>query len=145
MIVIDTNILLYAVNRNDTRSSRAIRALESIVNRGAGWAVSWTIVYEFMRVATHPNVFPSPLGAAAAWEFIMELIQRPDCLLLTETVVHPEMLSQCLRETSRIRGNQLHDFHLAVLMREHGIRSLLTEDRDFRMFPWIEIQTLPES
>jgi len=143
MILIDTNILLYAVNRDDERSTRAGRSLESIVNSGSSWALSWSIVYEFLRVATHPKVFSMPLDCESAWNFISDLIDRPGCLMLTETVVHQEVVDLCLKEIPRIRGNLLHDFHLAVLMHEHGIKQILTEDRDFRMFPWIEVTFLP--
>lgn len=143
MILLDTNILLYAVNGDDPRSPRARQALESIVNSGGPWALSWSIVYEFLRVATHPRVFPSPLDLETAWTFISEIGNQPGGLMLTETVDHSENLSRCIGDAPRIQGNLLHDFHLAVLMREHGIRRIFTEDRDFLMFPWIEIQRLP--
>jgi len=143
MILIDTNILLYAVNRSDERSARASRSLESMVNGGSHWAMSWSTVYEFLRVATHPKVFSSPLDCESAWDFISEIINRPGCLILTETVVHGETVDQCLKEIPRIRGNLLHDFRIAVLMREHGIKQILTEDRDFRIFPWIDVISLP--
>lgn len=143
MILIDTNILLYAANRDDERSTRAAQSLESIVNGGSNWALSWSIIYEFLRVATHTKVFPSPLDCESAWSFISEIISQPGCIILTETVVHRETIDACLKEIPRIRGNLIHDFHLAVLMREHGIKQILTEDRDFRMFPWIEVKSLP--
>ncbi|HMO51799.1 MAG TPA: PIN domain-containing protein [Kiritimatiellia bacterium] len=144
MILIDTNIFLYAVNGDDPRSSTARRALESIINSGGPWALSWSIVYEFLRVATHPRVFPAPLDAERAWAFIAEIIHHPGGLMLTETVVHEETVDRCIQEAPRMHGNLLHDFHIAVLMREHGIKRVLTENRDFLMFPWIEVQRLPD-
>jgi len=145
MILIDTNILLYAVNGDDQRSAQACQALEAIANAESTWALSWSIVYEFLRVATHPRVFAVPLDDESAWRFISEIIRQPNCLMLTETVVHSETVDQCLKEGPRIRGNLLHDFHIAVLMREHGIKMILTEDRDFRMFPWIDVKSLTET
>lgn len=143
MILVDTNIFLYAVNGDDPRSAAAQRALESVINSGGSWAVSWSVVYEFLRVATHPRVFPAPLDAETAWAFVAELIRHPNCTMLTESVVHPETVDHCLAEAPRMNGNLLHDFHLAVLMREHGIKRILTEERDFLMFPWIEVHRLP--
>ena len=145
MILIDTNILLYAVNRDDPRSSMACRALESLLNSGSPWVLSWNIVYEFLRVATHPRVFPSPLDAETAWAYIAEIIRLPNGVLLTESAVHQETVDRCLAEAPRMQGNLLHDFHTAVLMREHGIKRIITEDRDFLMFPWIKVQRLPDS
>ena len=143
MILIDTNILLYAVNGDDPRSARACRVLESIVNRGGTWVLAWSVVYEFLRVSTHPRVFPTPLNLDTSWGFVAGLIRQPGVLMLAETAVHQETVELCLAEAPRIQGNLLHDFHLAVLMREHGIKRILTEDRDFLMFPWIEVQRLP--
>ena len=138
MILIDTNILLYAVNSNDVRSDKARKTLETIINGGGRWALSWTVIYEFMRVATHPRVFASPISAKTAWSFISDILRQPGGIILSETLHHQETLDQCMREAPRIKGNQLHDFHLAVLMREHGVKKILTEDQDFLMFPWVE-------
>ena len=143
MLLIDTNILLYAVNRDDPRASTARRALESIINSGSPWAMSWSIVYEFLRVATHPRVFPSPLDVESAWAFIAGLIRQPGCVMVAETMVHEETVDRCIMEAPRMHGNLLHDFHLAILMRELGITQIFTEDRDYLMFPWIEVQRLP--
>jgi predicted nucleic acid-binding protein len=33
----------------------------------------------------------------------------------------------------------LHDAHTAILMREHGIRRLVTRDGDFRRFPFLDV------
>ncbi len=143
MILIDTNILLYSINSDDPRSPRAGHALESLVNSGASWALSWSIVYEFLRVSTHPRVFSSPLDTETAWAFLSDLIRHPSGLILSETSIHKDTVDLCIAESPRIQGNLLHNFHLAVLMREHGITRILTEDRDFLMFPWVEVQRLP--
>lgn len=38
-----------------------------------------------------------------------------------------------------LRGNLTHDFHTAVLMREHGIARIYTRDADFHRFPWVQV------
>ena len=48
----------------------------------------------------------------------------------------------CLAEAPRVTGNILHDLHTAVLMREHGIDEILTEDRDFLSFSWVTVVSL---
>ena len=142
MITVDTNILLYAVNQDDPHSAQACRALEQIINDHRPWSLSWGVVYEFLRVSTHPNVFSSPLESGEAWSFVSELVAQPRCIMLTETTAHQTMLTQCIQEFPRIRGNLMHDLHLAVLMREHGVAHLLSEDHDFRLFPWIDSVSL---
>jgi toxin-antitoxin system PIN domain toxin len=142
MILVDTNVLLHAVNRDSPDCAAARGALETLTNGHRTWALSWTIAYEFLRVATHPRVFPRPLDIADAWEFLHGLISRPTCLLLMETGQHQEIFGRCLGECPRLRGNILHDLHTAILMREHGIHAILTQDLDFQAFPWVRRLTL---
>jgi predicted nucleic acid-binding protein len=50
-----------------------------------------------------------------------------------------------LGKLPRLGGNLVHDLHHAVLMREHGVRDILTCDTDFRLFSWIRIRTPEEA
>ncbi len=59
--------------------------------------------------------------------------------LLVATELHGTLLSQLIQELPLFAGNKLHDLHIAVLMREHGIRRIYTRDTDFNLFPGIEV------
>jgi predicted nucleic acid-binding protein len=37
------------------------------------------------------------------------------------------------------RGNQVPDAHLAAILKQHGIRTLYTHDRDFRRFDFLRV------
>jgi uncharacterized protein len=139
MIVVDTNVLLYAVNRSSPLHATAQRALEEVVNGGGPWAITWPIVYEFLRVATHPKVFPKPLPMDDVLEVLVNLLQSPSARLLTETEEHLPLMASCRKEVPRLKGNLLHDFHTAVLMREHAAKEILTFDQDFKAFPWVKV------
>jgi uncharacterized protein len=39
-----------------------------------------------------------------------------------------------------VRGNLVPDAHLAALLRQHGIRTLYTNDSDFRKFSFPDVQ-----
>jgi len=142
MILVDTNILLYAVNKDSVLHAKANEALENLVNSGENWALSWGIIYEFLRVATHPRVFPKPLTFDRAWTFVTELTNCSSCSLLGETPLHREMVETCRKEVGQLQGNLLHDFHQAVLMREHVVIHVLTCDTDFRLFKWVRPREL---
>ncbi len=43
-----------------------------------------------------------------------------------------------IEETPGLTGNLAHDAHIAVLMREHGLRRIYTRDADFFRFPFLE-------
>ena len=52
---------------------------------------------------------------------------------------HAAVLEQTVRELPDIRGNQMHDMHTAVLMREHGVSRICTRDTDFHRFPFLTV------
>jgi predicted nucleic acid-binding protein len=45
---------------------------------------------------------------------------------------------------ARATGNLSFDAQIAAVCREHGVSRLVTRDRDFSRFPWIEIVDLEE-
>jgi predicted nucleic acid-binding protein len=38
------------------------------------------------------------------------------------------------------RGNLVPDAHLAALLRQHGVKTLYTHDRDFLKFPFLDVR-----
>ena len=142
MVAVDTNVLVNAVNADAPDHARASRALEGLVNGAERWALSWTVIYEFLRVVTHPRVFARPLSLAEAHSLIDELLASPTCTLITESDQHRQLLQESIEDIPRLAGTILHDFHIAVLMREHGIEELLTFDTDFRAFSWLKMREL---
>ena len=101
--------------------------------------MTWSIVYEFLRVSTHPRVLRRPWTAAKAWEFVSALNASRGLSILVATDRHAEVASQVITEIPHLAGNLLHDTHTAVLMREHGIRQICTRDADFHRFPFLEV------
>ena len=60
-LVVDTNILLYVVNRGCPEYEFCLDFLRGLVATGDTCFVPENVIYEFLRVATHPRVFPKPL------------------------------------------------------------------------------------
>ena len=139
MFVVDTNVLLYAANRDALEHAPCRERLESWRRGAQPWYTSWSILYEFVRVVTHPRVLEQPWSAAHAWGFVRALLDSPTHRPLVESDRHGAIVQEVLPEVPGLRGNLLHDFHTAVLMREHGIRRIWTRDVDFHRFPWVEV------
>ena len=139
MRVVDTNILLYAADRDSEFHAPCRRCLENLRADQVPSYLSWSICYEFLRVSTHPRVFRSPWDSRLAWSFIESILAAPGFGLLTETNRHQAALEQTLAELTGLRGNILHDVHTAVLMRENGINRIYTRDTDFARFPFLTI------
>ena len=139
MLVIDTNVLIYAAVRQSEFHDACRRRIEACRQRASPWYLSWPICYEFMRVCTHPNVLPQPWTIAGAWNFLEVMLSAPGGGLLLPTSRHAAIFAEVAAELPHLRGNILHDAHTAVLMREHGIRDLYTRDTDFSRFPFLRV------
>lgn len=139
MIVVDTNILVYAANEASPHHAPCRRWLEDRRRGSSAWFLSWAIVYEFLRVITHRRVIPVPWNASSAWRFVESLIAAPGLSMLVPTIRHPEIAAEVIAEMPELSGNFFHDAHIAILMREHGIRQICTRDADFHRFPFVEV------
>ncbi len=134
MFVVDTNILVYSVNSTSPFHEPCVALLEEWRPRPDAWFCTWGIVYEFVRVTTHPRTMRRPWSARRAWEFVDGLMASPGFALLRETERHHAVASQVILETPELTGNAIHDAHVAILMREHGIRTIYTRDTGFHRF-----------
>lgn len=139
MVVVDTNVLIYAADASSPFHSACHRWLETRRSGAGAWFMTWSIVYEFLRVSTHPRVMRRPWSAAKAWQFVSALTASPGLSILVATDRHAEVAAQVIAEIPHLAGNLLHDTHTAVLMREHGIRQICTRDADFHRFPFLEV------
>lgn len=138
MFVADTNVLIHAADADSPFHRECHTCLEDWRHRTSAWYVTWAILYEFLRVTTHPRVFRQPWPVARAWEFIEVLLASPGLSILAPTERHSSVLSGVLGELPHLAGNVIHDTHTAVLMLEHGIRRIYTRDTDFHRFPFLE-------
>jgi toxin-antitoxin system PIN domain toxin len=138
VLVVDTNVLVYAADADSSFHAACRDWLERQRGRADAWYTTWAILYEFLRVTTHPRVMRRPWSAPGAWEFIAALLASPGLGVLVPTQRHAEIVAQVIGELPHLAGNLLHDAHTAVLMREHGIRRIVTRDTDFHRFPFLE-------
>lgn len=139
MFVVDTNLLLYAVNPDSPDHAAARTLLEEWRCGERLWFLTWGIAYEFLRVATHPCMFPEPLDLPTARAWLDVLVATPVVGMLVETDRHGAVLAEIVRLRPRSRGNLLHDLHTAALMREHGVTEIRTADTDFHQFPFLDV------
>lgn len=140
MFVVDTNIILYAVNKSSPIHAACRRRLLEWRRQSVPWFLTWGILYEFLRVATHPRVFSQPLRIAAAWTFLESLLDGSSLTVLSEGERHREIVAGILEEIPELSGNVLHDVHTAAIMRQHGIHVIYTRDTDFHRFPFLEVR-----
>jgi toxin-antitoxin system PIN domain toxin len=139
VLVVDTSVLVYAANASSPFHPACRQALEGWRRGPGAWYATWAILYEFLRVTTHPRVLSPAWSAGQAWSFVESLLASPGFGVLVATARHAAVVAEVLREVPHLSGNLVHDAHTAVLMREHGIRRVYTRDTDFHRFPWVEV------
>jgi toxin-antitoxin system PIN domain toxin len=138
MFVVDTNVLVHAVDDGSPFHLPCRDALMRWRRSSSRWFTTWSVLYEFTRVVSHPGIARLGQPASQAWRFVEELLACPGLSLLVETERHAAMVADLLREVPAVAGNLVHDAHIAILMREHGVRRIYTRDAAFRRFPFLE-------
>lgn len=143
MIALDTNILVYAHREEFPEHARALEWLQHLATRPAPWALPVFAVGEFLRVVTHPRVFDPPSTLDSALAALEALFGSPGLRVLSPERRYPVLFAEAVR-VARATGNLAFDAQVAALCREHGVAHLLTRDRDFSRFPWIQIVDLDD-
>ena len=139
MIAVDTNILVYAHRADSEWHDRASAAIRALAEGRAAWAIPWPCLHEFLAVVTHPRIFNPPTPPAQAIAQIDAWFESPGVVLLSESGGHWTQL-RSLIEAGRITGPVVHDARIAAMCLEHGVRELLSADRDFSRFPALTLR-----
>lgn len=139
MFVADTNVLIYAADADAPEHGQCRELLEKWRTQSTPWYLTWGVVYEFLRVTTHTRVFAEPWSPADAWSFLEAVLAAPTLRVLAETSGHATILAELMAEIPQLRGNLVHDAHIAALMREHGLTTIVTRDTDFHRFGFLEV------
>lgn len=135
---IDANILVYASDQDSIVHPAAVQFLRRCAGRSEVFCLAWVTISAYLRIVTHPSVFRRPLSPEEAMANIDGLLVLPQVRVLGEE----EGFWGVYREVATgvaPRGNLVPDAHLAAVLRQHGVRTLYTRDRDFLRFDFLEI------
>ena len=136
MIAVDTSLLAYAANRFAPQHVRAARVLEGLANGDVPWALPWTVVHEFLRLVTHPHGVARPLSPVDAWAFVGQITAAAPVRMLGPAERHDAALAEVMAMVPGLPAG----FETAVVLREHGLRELLTTDRAMEQFPFLTLR-----
>jgi toxin-antitoxin system PIN domain toxin len=136
---VDVNLLLYASDEASPRHTDARRFVEARAEDPDVFCLAWPTLMSYLRVATHLRVFSTPLSPAEAMGNIEALIALPRARVIGEA---DGFLADYRAVTAGqpARGNAVPDAHLAALLRQHGVGTLYTADRDFRRFRFLHVR-----
>jgi toxin-antitoxin system PIN domain toxin len=138
-MLLDANLLLYAVHEQAERHEAAVEWLTEQLNGSRRVGIPWSSLGAFLRIATHPRAFQRPLPPATAWERVTDWLASPVAWIPEPGPNHAQILGE-LVATHEVRGNLVPDAMLAALAIEHGL-TLHSSDTDFARFrelSWVD-------
>ena len=135
----DVNVLLYASDEASPVHEAARAFLERAALGGDLWCLAWPTLMSYLRIATHPRIFATPLTPAQALANLDGLVGLPHVRTLSE---EPGFLDVYREVTGSfpVRGNLVPDAHLASLLKQHGVRTLFSRDGDFKKFGFLDLR-----
>ena len=136
MILIDANLLIYAVDSNSKRHGGARRWLEETLSSDTRVGLPWISILAFLRITTRSDVFEHPFTADEALAFVDSWLEQPFVRTVGPGENHWPILRNLLA-ASGVAGNLTSDAHVAALALEHGC-PVYSTDYDFGRFAGIE-------
>lgn len=139
---IDTNIFVYATYSSFAQHQKCRHFLQECLSQKNTWCTSWGVVYEYLRVVTHPQIFPQGrLTLALAIENVLKFSDSTNVEIIQETGEHAQHLRALNDESLIVQGNLVHDAHSVILMREHDVEIVYTTDADFNRFKGLKVKS----
>ena len=129
----DTNILVYAHREELPKHALAAKRLVGLAEGSGRWALPVFVLSEFLRIITHPRLFHPPFSASEACLAASRILASPSLSLLHPGPAFAKLLLEAIEEAPAT-GNLVFDAQIVAVCREAGVRTLLTEDRDFARF-----------
>ncbi len=136
-VTLDANVLLYASDAGSPRRDPAAELLGRLAEGPDLLYLFWPVLVGYVRIATHPGVFADPLSPEEARRNVQQLLTRPHVRSPGEQAGFWQRFDALCAAARPVRGNLVSDAHVAALMRQHGVVTIYTADRDFRRFDGI--------
>lgn len=133
MILVDVNLLIYAVNEDSPQYKKAKAWLETTMAGTETVGLPWIVLLAFLRVTTRPGFFRNPLSQTAAFDLIEAWLEQP-CVIIPEPTLRHLQVMRGLLANLGTAGNLTTDAYLAALAIEHRAQ-LCSTDSDFTRFP----------
>lgn len=136
---VDTNVLLYASDRASERHEAALSLVDGLARGPDLLYLFWPVLMGYLRIATHPAIFDHPLSPDAAIANVDGLVRRSHVRTPGEDDGFWDLYAYVTADVV-VRGNLVADAHLVTLMRQYGVTSIWTNDRDLRRFDGIAVR-----
>lgn len=132
-MLIDSNILIYAINIASTKHETAQKFIK---NTKENFAIADQNIFETLRIITHPN-FPKPMEPKKALDAIIKLTEN--CRIITPNS-RTQIIAFQLIKKLEIKSTRVFDAYLAATALSNSINTIATDNlRDFKKFVEIKV------
>jgi hypothetical protein len=136
VILVDANVLIYAIDADSPHHRSARRWLEEALSGTTAVGLAWVVILAFLRLTTRSGILRRPLPPEHAMAFVDEWLAQPYVTAVSPGEGHWTILRKLLKDAGTA-GNLTSDAHLAAIALELGA-AICSTDGDFERFPGIE-------
>jgi toxin-antitoxin system PIN domain toxin len=130
--LVDTNVLLYAIDEESPDHAISRQWLTDALSGDEAVGFAWLTLVGFLRISTSTKYFTAALTIRDAAGLIRLWLGQPPAVVVTPGLRHLPTMTELL-ESAGAGGNLVNDAHLAALALEHGA-DVVSFDRDFARF-----------
>ncbi|MBA3418524.1 MAG: TA system VapC family ribonuclease toxin [Geodermatophilaceae bacterium] len=131
-MLVDANLLLYAVDQSSLHHAAAAAWLESSLNGSRRVALPWLTLSAFVRISTNPRAREHPLDPGTAIGFVQEWLDAEMSWVPSPGSGFATAFLGLVTKY-QLRGNLVSDAQLAALALENGL-AVYSADTDFARF-----------
>jgi toxin-antitoxin system PIN domain toxin len=120
MILVDTNLLLYAGVDKAPFHQQANKWLTEQFSAGIRIGLPWHSVLGFVRLASNRKVYPGGPSVEDAWGLAQIWLRARNAWIPQPTDRHTDVISELIA-SGDVGSKAVMDIHLAALAIEHGL------------------------
>lgn len=132
MILLDTNLLVYAFIESFPQHSSTKKWLEQQLSSMDRVALPWAALLGFIRVCSNKKIFANPASIQACWAQVSTWLDHTTTWIPLPKETHQDLMGELLGQIGNKAG-MVPDAHLAALAIDHEL-TLCSADRGFRRF-----------
>jgi uncharacterized protein len=99
VVVVDANVLLYAVDADSAQHDPSRSCLYAALAGAEAVGLAWVALLAFIRIGTNASIFPTPLTVAEAAGQVETWLAAPAAVAAQPTARHAALLRGLLSQT----------------------------------------------
>ncbi len=135
MILVDANLLIYAIDADSPRHHAARSWLEETLSGKMRVGLTLVVLLAFIRITTRSGIFRNPLSPEEAFAYVDSWLRQPSVEIVSPGDKHWSIFRNLVLAVGTA-GNLTSDAHLAALAIESG-SEVYSTDNDFKRFPGV--------